>query len=63
MKARRKEAADGCFCTHESNSYYPSLPFNPKHLIQIKRLEREMKKASRKLAGSGEQGEGLAIKA
>jgi MoaA/NifB/PqqE/SkfB family radical SAM enzyme len=47
MKARRKKAADGCFCTHESNCYYPSLPFNPKHLIQIKRLEREMKKARR----------------
>jgi hypothetical protein len=47
MKARRKVAADGCFCTHESNSYYPSLPFNPKHLIQIKKLEREMKKARR----------------
>src|SRR6266849_3626759 len=36
MKARRKHAANGCFCTHESNCYYPSLPFNPKHLIQIK---------------------------
>jgi MoaA/NifB/PqqE/SkfB family radical SAM enzyme len=47
MKARRKHAADGCFCTHESNCYYPSLPFNPKHLIQIKKLEREMKKARR----------------
>jgi MoaA/NifB/PqqE/SkfB family radical SAM enzyme len=58
MKARRKEVADGCFCTHESNSYYPSLPFNPKHLIQIKRLEREMKKASRE-----EQTDGLAVKA
>jgi MoaA/NifB/PqqE/SkfB family radical SAM enzyme len=45
MQARRKKAADGCFCTHESNCYYPSLPFNPKHLIQIKNLEREMKKA------------------
>lgn len=45
MRARRKKAADGCFCTHESNCYYPSLPFNPKHLIQIKKLEREMKKA------------------
>jgi MoaA/NifB/PqqE/SkfB family radical SAM enzyme len=45
MKERRRKAADGCFCTHESNSYYPSLPFNPKHLIQIKKLEREMKKA------------------
>lgn len=48
MKARRKQAADGCFCTHESNCYYPSLPFNPKHLIQIKKLEREMKKARRR---------------
>jgi MoaA/NifB/PqqE/SkfB family radical SAM enzyme len=43
MQARRKQAADGCFCTHESNCYYPSLPLNPKHLIQIKMLEREMK--------------------
>src|ERR1700716_120809 len=49
MKARRKQAADGCFCTHESNCYYPSLPFNPKHLIQIKKLEREMKKARKEL--------------
>src|SRR5882724_9516893 len=47
MKERRKHAANGCFCTHESNCYYPSLPFNPKHLIQIKKLEREMKKAAR----------------
>jgi MoaA/NifB/PqqE/SkfB family radical SAM enzyme len=45
MQARRKKAADGCFCTHESNCYYPSLPFNPRHLIQIKKLEWEMKKA------------------
>jgi MoaA/NifB/PqqE/SkfB family radical SAM enzyme len=45
MQARRKKAADGCFCTHESNCYYPSLPYNPKHLIQIKKLEREMKNA------------------
>jgi len=49
MKARRKQAADGCFCTHESNCYYPSLPFNPKHLIKIKKLEREMKKARKEL--------------
>jgi MoaA/NifB/PqqE/SkfB family radical SAM enzyme len=63
MKARRKEAAAGCFCTHESNSYYPSLPFNPKHLIQIKRLEREMKRASRNHVGGEEQGEGVAVKA
>jgi MoaA/NifB/PqqE/SkfB family radical SAM enzyme len=45
MQARRKKVADGCFCTHESNCYYPSLPFNPKHLIQIKKLEREMARA------------------
>jgi MoaA/NifB/PqqE/SkfB family radical SAM enzyme len=43
MQERRKKVADGCFCTHESNCYYPSLPFNPKHLIQIKKVEREMK--------------------
>ena len=63
MQARRKKAADGCFCTHESNCYYPSLPFNPKHLIQIKKLEREMKKASRELERQRAQGEGVAIKA
>ena len=45
MQSRRKKVADGCFCTHESNCYYPSLPFNPKHLIQIKKLEREMAKS------------------
>lgn len=45
MQARREQAANGCFCTHEPNCYYPSLPFNPKHLIQIKFLEREMKGA------------------
>jgi MoaA/NifB/PqqE/SkfB family radical SAM enzyme len=45
MQARREKAANGCFCTHESNCYYPSLPFNPKHLVQIKTLEREMKNA------------------
>jgi MoaA/NifB/PqqE/SkfB family radical SAM enzyme len=42
MQARRKKVAAGCFCTHESNCYYPSLPFNPGHLVQIKRLERQM---------------------
>ena len=29
MEARRETVANGCFCTHESNCYYPSLPFNP----------------------------------
>jgi len=63
MKARRKKAADGCFCTHESNSYYPSLPFNPKHLIQIKRLEREMKKARQKIILNEPQADGVTIRA
>jgi MoaA/NifB/PqqE/SkfB family radical SAM enzyme len=58
MQARRKKAANGCFCTHESNCYYPSLPFNPKHLVQIKRLESEMRKswigAARERAGANE---------
>ncbi|HWF12878.1 MAG TPA: radical SAM protein [Candidatus Acidoferrales bacterium] len=52
MQARRKKAADGCFCTHESNCYYPSLPMNPKHLIQIKLLEREMKNSWNKNVGA-----------
>jgi MoaA/NifB/PqqE/SkfB family radical SAM enzyme len=47
MKERRKVAGAGCYCTHESNCFYPSLPFNPKHLIQIKKLEGQMKKASK----------------
>jgi MoaA/NifB/PqqE/SkfB family radical SAM enzyme len=63
MKERRKKAASGCFCTHESNSYYPSLPFNPKHLIQIKKLERQMKKASREMEKQIPQTEGVAVKA
>ena len=48
MKVRRKEVADGCYCTHESNCYYPSLPLNPGHLLKIKKLERDMKKAAEK---------------
>jgi MoaA/NifB/PqqE/SkfB family radical SAM enzyme len=63
MQARRQKAAAGCFCTHESNSYYPSLPFNPKHLIQIKRLEREMKKARKTLEREEAKADGLAVKA
>src|SRR6266704_1002447 len=59
MKERRKKAADGCFCTHESNSYYPSLPFNPGHLIQIKKLEREMKKARKRMDGVDPQPGGV----
>lgn len=47
MTARRKRIKQGCFCTHESNCYYPSLAFNPRHLVQIKKLQREMERASR----------------
>ncbi|MBO0720076.1 MAG: radical SAM protein [Blastocatellia bacterium] len=45
LAARRRQIKQGCFCTHESNCYYPSLPFNPGHLIQIKKIERELKKS------------------
>jgi len=45
MKVRREHVKNGCFCTHESNCYYPSLAFNPKHLVQIKKLERQLKKS------------------
>src|SRR5207302_11402495 len=45
MSERRERARSGCFCTHESNCYYPSLAFNPKHLVQIKKLERQLKKS------------------
>jgi hypothetical protein len=61
MQARRKEAGAGCHCTHESNCYYPSLPFNPGHLIKIKRLESQMKKAA-KTAGFSQARE-VALKA
>ncbi len=61
MVARRKKAKNGCFCTHESNSYYPSLPFNPKHLIQIKKLEKQMRKASQQMASGAPQTEGVAV--
>ena len=43
MEGRRETVANGCFCTHESNCYYPSLPFNPTHLVEIKKVEKEMK--------------------
>jgi MoaA/NifB/PqqE/SkfB family radical SAM enzyme len=49
MRARRKEAGAGCFCTHESNCYYPSLPFNAGHLIKIKKLEKQLRKASEQM--------------
>ena len=47
MAERRKEAGNGCFCTHESNCFYPSLPFNAGHLVKIKKLESQMKKAAK----------------
>lgn len=62
MKDRRKKAHDGCFCTHESNCYYPSLPLNPGHLFNIKRLEGQLKKASKKMEAQ-QAAEGLAVKA
>ena len=46
MDARRESVANGCLCTHESNCYYPSLPFNPTHLVQIKKIEKEMKESA-----------------
>lgn len=49
MKKRRVEVADGCHCTHESNCFYPSLPLNPGHLLKIKGLERDMRKAAEKM--------------
>ena len=63
MKARRKQAADGCFCTHESNCYYPTLPFNPKHLIQIKKLEREMKRARKAMDLAQPQADAVRVRA
>ncbi len=47
MDARREIVSNGCFCTHESNCYYPSLPFNPTHLVEIKKIESEMKESAR----------------
>lgn len=47
MNNRRKEVANGCYCTHESNCFYPSLPLNPGHLVKIKSLESQMKKAAK----------------
>ena len=46
MDARREQVADGCFCTHESNCYYPSLAFNPQHLVQIKKIEQDLRESA-----------------
>jgi MoaA/NifB/PqqE/SkfB family radical SAM enzyme len=53
MAERRTKARDGCFCTHESNCYYPSLAFNPTHLVKIKGLERRLKKQGQPAVTSG----------
>ena len=63
MQARRKKAAAGCFCTHESNCYYPSLPLNPKHLIQIMKLEKEMKKSWKGMDRAESPADGVAMQA
>ena len=63
MNQRRKEIAGGCHCTHESNCFYPSLPLNPGHLIKIKRLEGQMKKAAKSMNTNQPQGEEIAVKA
>lgn len=47
MNKRRVEVGAGCHCTHESNCFYPSLPLNPGHLVKIKSLESQMKKAAK----------------
>lgn len=54
MAERRKKVKDGCFCTHESNCYYPSLAFNLGHLVQIKRLEAQMRRAQKALGAKPE---------
>ena len=46
MNKRREKVADGCFCTHESNCYYPSLAFNPQHLVQIKKVEQNLRESA-----------------
>ncbi len=61
MNKRRKEVANGCYCTHESNCFYPSLPLNPGHLIKIKSLESQMKKAAKSMIS--EQAKEIAMKA
>jgi len=64
MNARRKEVSAGCHCTHESNCYYPSLPFNPGHLLKIKGLEGKLKKAAKQLleTEAREAADGVAVK-
>ncbi|MEK7722788.1 MAG: radical SAM protein [Acidobacteriota bacterium] len=63
MKERRKEVSNGCFCTHESNCFYPSLPLNPGHLIKIMRLESQMKKAAKSIGAISQETKEVAMKA
>jgi hypothetical protein len=37
------------------------LPFNPKHLIQIKRLEKQMKKAAKDIVIAEPQAESVVV--
>ncbi len=61
MNKRRKDVANGCHCTHESNCFYPSLPLNPGHLVKIKSLESQMKKAAKTMIS--QEAKELAMKA
>ena len=63
MNQRRKEVANGCYCTHESNCFYPSLPLNPGHLVKIKKLEGQMKKAAKNLGTISQETKEIAMKA
>ena len=63
MKERRKKALDGCFVRTSRTATIPSLPFNPGHLIQIKKLEREMKKARKKMDHLEPEPEGVIVRA
>jgi hypothetical protein len=63
MNERRKEVSAGCHCTHESNCFYPSLPLNVGHLVKIKRLEGQMKKAANQMNVGQPQTEEVAVKA
>jgi MoaA/NifB/PqqE/SkfB family radical SAM enzyme len=61
MNKRRVEVGAGCHCTHESNCFYPSLPLNPGHLVKIKSLESQMKKAAKTMIS--QEAKELAMKA
>ena len=62
MKARRNEAGAGCYCTHESNCYYPSLPFNAGPLDQDQEARRTDEESGEELRDSTRRRE-VALKA